>query len=237
MSTSAQISLLAQEFLATTNPVYDECEQGIRRLDQIVVGVSSLLADHARMALTPVLYAYWERFFRMTLGEYIRVIATYKGNLLEFKTPLAKEWLRIRCGDLYKTHKVQRLTEMPSRVGVESTLLAIEQLYTDVAKPLSFDPSQWVDTENNVAFHVVERNFEKLGIDVDVFRNHFTLPGKTAFALLKTLVDARNTIAHGETLAPTSSATWNNLRSSTLDLMNAFQLTLHDMILGAQFLE
>lgn len=232
---SSQLTSLTKAFLDSTNPVYDECERGIQRLDQIVVGVPSMLGDHARTALTPALYAYWERFFRTTLGEYIRILSAFNVNLIELNKNLANAWVRERCGQLYKTHKVKQLTEMPHRLGAEATVAELEQLVAELTKPISFNPSDWVDTENNVSFAVVQRNFVKLGVDIQAFHGHFTA-GANAFSLLKALVDARNSIAHGELLDPTPSEKWNVLKGSTLDIMNAFQLTLYDMIEQSKFL-
>ena len=234
-SSSAQLLSLAKSFLDSTNVVYEECEKGIQRLDQIVVGVPSMLGDHARTALTPALYAYWERFFRTALGEYIRTVSAFNANLIELNKTLAKEWVRERCGQFYKTHKVKQLTEMPQRLGVETTVTELEQLAVELTKPINFNPNDWVDTESNVSFNVVERNFLKLGIDVQMFRAHF-VTGTSAHALLKALVDARNGIAHGELLDPTSSDQWNTLKNTTLDVMNAFQLTLYEMIEQSKFL-
>lgn len=221
-------ALPSDEFLLSSNRAYDECAFGIRRLDQMIVSVSSPLAGDARTALTPILYAYWERFFRVVVGDFFRIVSGLRLNVLELNVSLATEWMKFRCTEFHAAYGIKHLAELAPRYGIQTAVQLIEALGRDFLHPPVFEPTKWVDTENNVSFHVVARNLNRIGADIAAFTRHFPKTGQSIFQMLKDLVDSRNRIAHGEELGVTSADEWNSLRETALFAMNALQMTLLD---------
>jgi hypothetical protein len=216
-----------EDFLAATNSIYEECEGGITKLDRIIVGVPDTLAGSARLALVPAAYAYWERFFRVTVGECYRIINAEKILLSALSEPLACGWLRNSYAQVYSNNKISRLAELPSRIGALPSTSTISLLSAAHSVPVSFDAGVFVETESNVTYKVVESNLQRLGVASHLLAGKESRRG-TLHQLLKTLVDARNQIAHGERIGSLSPDEWTEIKESALFAMNALQLTLHE---------
>jgi hypothetical protein len=228
----------SDEFLLASNAIYDECQSGIATLDKIIVSSSSLYTAHARSALVPALYAYWERFFRVIFAEFLHCVSASSRPLHEINHHLGRLRLRRELqtraptrDDLLEGLQAPSGSAPPplseARKLISSareTLHEIEQLCD---APLSFvDPETWIITESNVRFEVIEKNCRRLGLDVSRLKNLLEESQIVLHPSLKDLVDTRNGIAHGNSIAPLTSERWETLRSFTLSLMNATQLFL-----------
>ena len=53
------------------------------------MSVSASLSDITRAYLIPMLYAYWERFFRISFSEYLRVLSNVSTNFSDCHVPIA----------------------------------------------------------------------------------------------------------------------------------------------------
>ena len=227
--------MLSSGFLEATDRVYDECAGGIADLDRIIVGTPSMLAGKTRTALVPTLYAYWERFFRVVMGEFLQAVSSAKLPLGDLNSALAK--LRVK----------RAIRESIGRNGYQALMAAIENhglvkvsvevneiaqgasmLIAELASNARFaDPETWIETESNVRYEVIERNYAAFGLKIDALRATLEEGGFKLYPDLKDLVDTRNKIAHSETISPTTQQQWERLRTFTVNLMNALQLSLH----------
>jgi len=135
MSRQDALNRAAQEFLETTNVVYDECATGIARLDRIIVSVHTELAGWTRMLLLPSLYAYWERFFVAALGEYLRAISL----------------VGVACKDSHaalRTLRIKReLLDLASAPGINKLHELAEKLSPSEIQALFRDALQWLDAD------------------------------------------------------------------------------------------
>lgn len=222
-------------FLSTTDPVYEDCAKGIAGLDRIVVGSPFILVGQTRAALVPALYAYWERFFRMVMGEFLQSVATVALPPNHLNKSLerlrAKRVIRHRVSkDIYQEMMVAAEESGASGVSLRAQALATEVsgLVGDLASKTCFpQPESWVVTGSNVRFEVVEKNYRAFGLEVEALKQNLADAGYSLYPDLKHLVDTRNSIAHGENTTPLSSTDWNQLREFTVNLMNGLQWNLY----------
>jgi hypothetical protein len=231
MSRQDALNRAAQEFLETTNVVYDECATGIARLDRIIVSVHTELAGWTRMLLLPSLYAYWERFFVAALGEYLRAISLVGVACKDSHAALRTLRIKRELLDLASAPGINKLHELAEKLSPSE----IQALFRDALQWLDADldfprSERWVETESNVRFKVLERNLEKLALTVATIKTHFTT-GPSLYELLERLVNERNAIAHGASFSPVTSELWNELREFVEKLLNALQLYLYESLL------
>lgn len=218
----------AQEFLLNTNKSYDECSQGISELDRIIVSVAASRSDATRAYFIPILYAYWERFFRTTFSEYIRVLSNVAILFIDSHIPLTTIRVRREFGAFAKESKIGKLHELSDRYTLGELSQLLEEFAVWIDGPISFrDPERWVDTESNVRFEVLEKNCRNIGLAVDRLKASIR-HSKSLFQALKDLVDKRNSIAHGQTFEPVNQEEWESTRSFVLDLMNVLQDQLYE---------
>jgi hypothetical protein len=224
---SAAVASAANEFLDNTNKAYDECSYGIAELDRIIVSVSASRADAARAYLIPMLYAYWERFFRIAFSEYLRVLSNVTANLADCHVPIALIRVRRELSAFGKEAKAGRIHDLTDSYSFAELAKLFEEFSSWLKSTLSFrDPEKWVATGGNVQFAVLEKNCENIGLAVDQLKRSITR-SKSLFQELKDLVDRRNAVAHGEKFEPVSSSKWEDSKSFVLEIMNAVQLELH----------
>jgi hypothetical protein len=217
----------AQEFLRNTNKAYDECSRGIAELDRIIVSVAANRADATRAYLIPILYAYWERFFRTSFAEYVRVLSNVAILFIDSHIPLTLVRLRREFSIFAKESNVGRIHELSDRYTCAELALLLEEFADWINGPVTFrDPESWVDTEGNVQFGVLEKNCRNIGLEVDRLKAAIQ-HNKSLFQGLKDLVDKRNSIAHGEVFEPVSQKEWEAVRSFVLDLLNVLQDELY----------
>jgi len=225
----------AEEFLLASNAIYDECQAGIATLDKIIVSCSSRHTGAARNALVPALYAYWERFFRVVFAEFLGSVGTSARPLRELNHNLGR--LRLRH-ELRRAHSREALIkglERPALDEARKIILAARDALHEIEQlcdaPLRFiDPETWIVTGSNVRFEVVEANCKRLGLDVGRLKQLLEESQVMLYPALKDLVDTRNGIAHGDSIAPLTAERWESLKSFTLTLMNATQLFLVEAI-------
>lgn len=227
------VQVCAREFLIASDGIYTECAQGVATLDRIIVGTPASLADIARTALLPALYAYWERFFRLVFGEFLRCSSLAKEPLEQRNEQLSKLRLRkevkSRVDERSHLLDVVDVAELRRRLAsAREALVGIEGMY---GLPLQFvDPEKWLQLDANIRYEVLSANCKQLGLDAGELKAMLLNEGVHLFPLLKELVDTRNDIAHGHKVNPIGSAKWEELRTFTLSLMNAVQMYLYAAI-------
>lgn len=226
----------ADDFMAASDAIYTECSRGIADLDRLIVATPSHLSGIARTALVPSLYAYWERFFRQVLGDFLRCVSLPALPLRERNRRLGK--LRIKREVRERAHTPERLLDIIERrdlpdarttiIEARDALQAVEALCDT---PLQFiNPETWLALDANIRFEVIKKNFDRLGLDADKLKGELLGSGFALFPTLKDMVDTRNDIAHGTTIHATPPERWESLRTFTLALMNSFQLHLYESL-------
>jgi hypothetical protein len=224
---SAALATAAQEFLQNTNKAYDECSSGIAELDRIIVSVPASRTDTTRAYLIPMLYAYWERFFRISFSEYLRVLSSVTAKLSDCHVPIALLRVRRELSAFAKDAKAGRIHELSDSYSFCELSRLFEEFSVWLRGTLAFrDPEKWVTTGGNVQFTILEKNCQDVGLAIDSVKQSLRR-SKSLFQELKDLVDQRNSIAHGETFEPVSSYKWEQSKSFVLEIMNAVQLELH----------
>lgn len=226
----------ADTFLSATNQIYDECQLGISTLSRIVVATPAALSGDARTALIPALYAYWERFFKMTFTEYLRSVTAEGLTVVQASTKLVRLRIRRAALDFEKRARGGKLVPTidqdvlgAARVELGDLLREVGTMDALYATPLTFaDPDDWIDTESNVRFKVLEKNCKDLGLDAKALTELLAKSGLQLYTRLEDLVNTRNEIAHGSVIHPTDATRWNELQVFVSHLMNAVQFYLHD---------
>ncbi len=181
--------------------------------------------------LLPIIYAYWERFFRIVFAEYLRCVERISIHLHQIHPQLAKFKLRRELNDILRRNSVKQLQEIASSLGIEESKTFCENLAAFFNLPVTFtDPTTWVETESNVNFFVLETNCKNVGIDIEGIKRRLQESEITLFTALKQLVDVRNQISHGETFKDVSQGEWENMKNFTLTVMTAVQLELFETL-------
>lgn len=228
---TAQPDDSATLFLDSTNQVYFECEKGIENLDKIIISTSSRYSGLAKSYLFPILYAYWERFFKLVFSEFYRCYSLKKIGLTSTHPKMAALRLKRELSSHLKLHSISQIQEIASHVNVPKAKSFFDYLNTFCDLPVSFnEPDQWVDTESNVNFYVVRKNCENIGVDIEKIKSDLEESGIILATTLKKLVDARNDIAHGTTFKLITSSEWNEIKSSLFSIMTALQLELYEKL-------
>lgn len=225
------LQTVADEFLAATNPIYSECSSGIALVQRIAVNVSSGLAGDARAYLLPSVYGYWERFFRMTLIEFVSSLGRCRLTALSVSPQIASVGLREQIALALKQQKIKQLTEIPSSVDSPQAHAFFAALESWFGSPFRMiDPDAHVDTSVNVRYEILASNLATWGVDIERVKE-LVLDGKCVlYPDLKRLVDRRNDIAHGNVFTPCEQDEWTRLTDLVLVLMNALQLALYEFL-------
>jgi len=220
-----------EQFSTNTDKIYTECENGINNLDKIIVSISSTHTSMARCYLFPILYAYWERFFKIVIFEFFSCIELNKLNLKTINSNIAKYALKKHLTSKFKAIKIDRLQEISSKMEINDAynfLIEIAKLFDD---PIIFDSAiKWIETGSNVNFNIIEDNLSNIGIHISNLKKHFSNTKYVIHNEIKNFVDTRNEIAHGEKFNDINSNDWNKYKGLILSLMNALQLELLEML-------
>ncbi len=225
---SPALQVAAQEFLRNTNSSYDECCSGIAELDKIIVSVAANRADATRGYLVPILYAYWERFFRTSFTEYIRVLSNVAILFADSHIPLTVKRLRWELSAFAKEARIAKINELADRYTFDELSALLKEFSNWIDGSTTYrDPEDWVDTESNVRFEVLEKNCDNIGLSVARLKAGIR-HSKGLFQALKDLVDRRNSIAHGQRFEPVSQDDWESTREFVLHLINLLQYELYE---------
>jgi hypothetical protein len=188
-----------------------------------------MLTAEARGYFVPILYAYWERFFRIAFSEFLRCIAITKFHVDEIRLKLAVLRIGRELADISHKHKFKQLHELCQNRSMAEVKSLLRQLLVTVESPVEFSPLyQWVKTYSNVEYSTLEDNCIRLGIDVNSLKANFD--AKSLHASLKDLVDTRNDIAHGSEFKALTSNEWEETRNFVLKVMQVVQLELYESL-------
>jgi hypothetical protein len=221
----------ANSFLRVSDSAYSECSEGIANLDRIIVSVSSSLAPVARGFFLPILYAYWERFFKIVFSEYLRCIEQISVELPTVHPKLAKLRLKRELNEALNKHSIKQVQDIATTLSIEKAKLFFEDIVSIFGQPVSFiDPTSWVDTESNVNYQVLEKNCENVGVEINLIKKRLSESEVTLFTALNDLVGARNQISHGELFKEIKNEEWEIMKNYVLAIMNAVQLELFETL-------
>lgn len=221
----------AEEFLRTTDVIYEECASGLATLDRIIVSVSSSLTEQTRSYLVPLVYAYWERFFKLTFAEFLRCVTLRNITALQVNNSLAQFLLKAKLNDALKESRIGRIQELAGKENLQEAKRHYDNMYSWFNSPLQFtSPANFVETESNVKYDVLDGNCKNFGIDIQGIKDLTEKAGQLIFVQLNELVNFRNQIAHGEVFHPISSEKWRKFKEFVLDLMNAIQIHLYETL-------
>lgn len=93
--------------------------------------------------------------------------------------------------------------------------------------PVTFhSPAEWVETEANVKFDVLEANCKRFCIDIGAIKESFA-EGTSLFESLNTLVKDRNDIAHGAVFTAYTQTEWESKKNFVVKLMQVLQTELY----------
>lgn len=231
MMHTPDLERVADEFLCLSDATYTECEKGVSTLDRIIVSVTEALAPVTRSALLPTLYAYWERFFRVVFSDYVRCLGAAAIPAERFCEAILKFRLKGEVNETCKVFKASHTTELVSKITSDEARAQFKRLHDFFSLPLAFtDPTEWINTESNVTYRVLQKNCANLGLDIEEIKAHFAVANIHIFGKLNDFVGNRNAIAHGENIGPLSRESWEEQRTFVLQLMNALQITLYEAL-------
>jgi hypothetical protein len=230
MPLSYRLEQAAAEYLTNTDSAYLECDQGISALDKIIVGTPSHLSDQARAFLIPMIYAYWERFFRIAFSEFLRCVTLAKIDLETINLPLASFRISRELSAFAASHKIGNLNELAHKHTPIQLRPVLKGLHDFLLYPVEFpNPTDWIKTYSNVGFETLEENCRKVGVPISSLTQEFA-NRKSLFQSLNDLVEHRNKVAHGQTLVPVPSPEWEAHKTFVYKLMQSVQYELHDTL-------
>jgi hypothetical protein len=225
------LELNADNFLKNTDVAYAECAAGLANLDRIVVCVCSSYSSMTRGYLLPMIYAYWERFFKVVFSEFLVCIEANNVPFKNVNTDIAKFKIKKELSISLKNKNVGHLQELPNNCEIAELLEFFSGYALFFEKPISFaDPSDWISTESNVQFAVLEKNCKNLGLDISQIKKTLKESSIELYSNLKELVDARNRIAHGQSFEEVNSSKWELMKGFVLELMTTLQMHLYDFL-------
>ena len=228
MTTEDRLKAAAIEFLASTDTAYDDSIAGISTLDRIIVGTPAILTPQTRGYLVPILYAYWERFFRIAFGEYLRCISLAQVPVQDLNLKLAVLRISSELKSITETHKFKEFHELCRNRTISEMKSLLARILFTAEQPAEFlEPSKLVKTYSNVEFETLEENCQKLGIDPSRLKSHFHT--KSLFMSLKDLVDMRNSIAHGSEFKSLSATEWEAAKDFVVKVILVVQLELSEL--------
>jgi hypothetical protein len=219
----------ADDFLIVTDRTYQDCSHGIQTLDRIIVSVNSALADEARGYLLPIIYAYWERFFRVVFAEYLLSIDRLKIPASHAREELALARLRRELKAFLKRENYHSIDDFAAPRCCSHALRHTKEFREFFLAPLSFsDPLSYVKAHSNVNNEVLRENCHRLGIDVKEIESAVS-PAKL-YERLKCLVSERHKIAHGENFKAVTQEVWAEHKDFALNLMHCIQFVLYGQL-------
>jgi hypothetical protein len=221
---------ISKRFLENSDSIYTECAHGIHNLDKIIVSVASGLSDQTRSYLVPILYAYWERFFTLMFTEFFSCLTVSGLKPTEFNEKIFRFRVRREMMKFSEDNKIKEFHEIAN-----SPLNEIPVFFTKHSEwleaPIQFiDPVGYVNTESNVGYKVLEKNCKRLGLEITPLSKSLADSKYILFKGLTELLDARNSIAHGEAFKPMDAAEWEELKGFVLCLMNCLQMELYSFM-------
>ena len=221
---------IAEEFLTSSDAAYQEVVSGVSILDRLIVSTPSSLADRARGYFVPLLYAYWERFFRISFGEYLRCISTSNIAMGHTHERVGRYRYSRLVSDFFKSNNSSDLHGIIERLSPVDFRNKIQELRTELEKSLAFpDSESWVETDSNVKFAVLKKNCDRFQVDIEGIKASFQ-NGRSLFDLLNDLVNDRNEIAHGGEFLTFSQRQWEEKRTFVINLLQALQFELYRSI-------
>ena len=227
MQSSDKLRNVADEFLTNTDLLYEDCVSGLKNLDRIVIDVTHTLSDMTRGFLVPIVYAYWERFYKTSFSEYIRCLEKAEIDLSEVNPNIVAMRFRKELVRMAKEHKIAELHLIADKFEIDGLRHSVGTFSSLLYQPLSFPHEiDWVDTESNVSYKVLESMCKKWNVDIQGIKLELETKEINIFPKLKELVDARNSIAHGDEFKNISQDEWNLLKIFIKELMSALQFTL-----------
>ncbi len=227
MNSSDKLKKASEHFIKTSDEIWTDCINGLKNLDRIIVDSNSSIVSMTRGYLIPIVYAYWERFFKTIFCEYIRCLEMAKIELDYIDPEVIAFRFRKEMLNSASAHKIKKPEDM-ANLDLQDLRKHVKAFSTQLFNTLDFPQHiDWVDTESNVTFQVLEKTCKLWKINMDQIKEDVQKDGAPLYAQLKQLLDARNSIAHGEEFRKIDSKEWDNLKSFVKDLMSALQNSLY----------
>jgi hypothetical protein len=176
-----------------------------------------------------MLYAYWERFFRIAFAEFLRCLTLARVDIEQINTPLARFRIARELGNFLAAHNISTLSELAGAHPPASLRPLLKDLHDFLLRPIEFAaPTDWIKTYANVRFRVLEEHCDKFGLEMNRLTQEFT--SKSLFQGLNELVDQRNDVAHGKSFTPVLSPEWEQLKTFVYKVMQVVQFELHELL-------
>ncbi len=228
MSAKNKLESVSDEFLTNTTILYEDCVDGLKSLDRIVVDVTSNLTSMTRSYLVPIVYAYWERFFKSVFSEFFRCIEKAKIDLTDIDPDIISLRLRKELKKIANEQKISELHILADKFEISDLRCKINTFSSSLTQPLSFPQDiDWVETESNVSFNVLKKMCDRWKINISSIKRDLKEKNMDIFPLLKELLDIRNAVTHGENFRDVGPEDWDRLKTFVKELMSVLQLALY----------
>lgn len=180
--------------------------------------------DRYRKSLVLILYSHMEGFIKICLQTYIQYINSQELNRGDVNTELmvaglykefiAYENLDRKC-EIFRKELPDdsRLHRLYRRVDF------MEKVENFKAQKLNID-DQLIDTESNLWYIVLQKNLYKIGLSVDLFESYHRD--------IDSLVNRRNTIAHGNFRSGVSEEEFTNWETKVTSILSGITTLIYD---------
>jgi len=156
-------------------------------LDSIRAGISAAKSDAETRSLVrggvALLYAHWEGFIKEAAAAYLEYVAFQVKVRRTRVRDLAPPFLGLALAEMCPLDPHDRVWFTAARIG--------QFLRSDEDQRARIRTTAVVDTESNLTYRVLERILRALGLDASPYELKRHL-------IDRSLVEARNSIAHGE---------------------------------------
>lgn len=180
--------------------------------------------DRYRKSLVLILYSHMEGFIKICLQTYIQYINSQELKRGDVNTELmvaglykefiAYENLDRKC-EIFRKELPEdsRLHRLYRRVDF------MEKVEDFKAQRLNID-DQLIDTESNLWYIVLQKNLYKIGLSVDLFESYHRD--------IDSLVNRRNTIAHGNFRSGVSEEEFTNWETKVTSILSGITTVIYD---------
>ena len=186
-----------------------------------------------RKSMVLMLYAHFEGFTKIALQMYLQYINDMDISLLDVNAHLQASALKKEFNaydDLDRKAKIfkKKLPQEDERIHrLFRRVEFIERFDEFRDKKLRIDDDV-IDTESNLWYVVLQKNLYRCGLSIDLFKDQMEA--------IDSLVNRRNSIAHGNIRAGVTKEEYEKWESQTYDVMNQIIRTLFECAVNKSFL-
>jgi len=188
----------------------------VHELRSAVQGAKGKNVDTHIRAGIAMLYAHWEGFIKGAANAYVTYLAFRADKMRDMQPCFVALSLK------------SKLTGAGESGKADMAVSAVAALLEEMDKPIRLPASEAISAQSNLSSTVFQNITRWIGIDVSQYSSRFTL-------IDKTLLETRNSIAHGEYLV-IDAHRFEGLVTEILEILRWFKTDIENAVVQKSFL-